>query len=311
MSAEDNHSPSPTTTTPDQDEGEVLLIGYNWHHAVNSQSKLDDVINFVNSKPASSDGWVDGDVEAIEADIIHSGAKSRAVMGHPPSIGGDGSGEDDSDLTLASLLEQLRQTNFQHMDLGIKRCPVLKLDFKSMAALESGLADVKEYLSRLPACLNERVWINADILPGPGEDLGDCAAQRKMRPKFDAREFLRAVTTELPGTVLSIGWTTSLTDVRAEYTTAMVKDMIECARPHPRVTFPVRGSCFRRSWETLKVLYETNPEWTLTLWWSRDELPRDEFDWMLATLEGDDELRNRTYYDLAGFRNHLSMRGIR
>ncbi|KAL7534166.1 hypothetical protein ACHAXR_008769 [Thalassiosira sp. AJA248-18] len=184
-------------------------------------------------------------------------------------------------------------------------CPVLKLDFKSMIALQSSLEEVKKFLAELAPCLRQRVWINADILPGPGEDLDDEMAQKRVQPKFVAAEFLEVVTSQLPGTVLSIGWTTSLTDIHAAYSNEMVNDMIDCAKAYSQVTFPVRASSFRKSWQSLQKLYRANAHWTITLWWSY-ELSIEDFDWFYDTLEKDEELRNRTYYDLYGFRQYLS-----
>ena len=183
---------------------------------------------------------------------------------------------------------------------------MLKLDFKSMLALRSSLEAVKNYLSCLPSSLYQRVWINADIIAGPGEDRNDGLAQKKMQPKFDAVEFLKVVSSQLPETYLSIGWTTSLTDVGAVYTEEMVSTMISCAEPYSAVTFPVRASCFRASWQTLQKLYQANQQWTLTLWWSY-ELSKEDFDFIYNTLENEEEeFRNRTFYDVAGFRKYLS-----
>ena len=80
----------------------ALLINYNWHHAVNDQSKLNKVLAFLQDDDGD-DGNIDnmkGLIEAIEADIIYSDAKSQAVMGHPPSV--------DGNLTLTSFLHQLQ-----------------------------------------------------------------------------------------------------------------------------------------------------------------------------------------------------------
>ncbi|KAL9189601.1 hypothetical protein ACHAXT_009276 [Thalassiosira profunda] len=268
-----------------------LLIDYHWHHAVNDQSKLNRALDYAASKVGESGG---GAVEALEADIIYSEAKQQAVMGHPPSI--------DGDLTLASFLQQIHQAGLQQGCDSDKQgaCPVLKLDFKSMPALRSSLADVTRYLNNLPKHLHRRVWINADILPGPGEDLDDVVAQRKVQSNFDAAEFLQLVTGQLPGTVLSIGWNTSLTKERAVYTNNMVDEMVRHATPNSDVTFPVRASCFRASWPSLRKLYDANCSWTVTIWWSRGELPKEEFDWMYETLELDEKYRNRTFYDVLG-----------
>jgi len=265
----------------------TLLININWHHAVNDQSKLNQTIKLLEDDS-------DTKIQAIEADIIYSSIQKCSVMGHPPSV--------DGDLTLASFLQQLQNIKFQHRQHSIHACPILKLDFKSMDALQSSLLDVQEYLSDLPSSLHQRVWINADILAGPGEDMNDKEAQEKMQPKFDASEFLSLVSSELQKTVLSIGWTTSLTDIHAEYTNQMVNDMIECAKPYSDVTFPVRASSFRKSYGVLERLYQK--DWTVTLWWSY-ELPKEEFDWIYDTLENG-SLRNRTYYDIMGFHAYLN-----
>ena len=132
--------------------------------------------------------------------------------------------------------------------------------------------------------------------------------QQRMQSKFDAAQFLQVVTSQLPGTALSIGWTTSLADKSAIYTTEMVNDMIECAKDYPgsTFTFPVRASCFKNSWQTLQSLYRGNfKQWSVTLWWSQ-ELAKEEFDWIYDTLENDIEFRNQTYFDLTGFRQYLS-----
>jgi len=267
----------------------TLLININWHHAVNDQSKLNQTIKLLEDDS-------DTKIQAIEADIIYSSIQKCSVMGHPPSV--------DGDLTLASFLQQLHNIKFQHHQHSIHACPILKLDFKSMVALQSSLSDVQEYLSNLPARLHKRVWINADILSGPGEDVNDKVAQQKMQPKFNASEFLNLVSSKLP-TILSIGWTTSLTDIHAEYTNKMVNDMIECAKPYSNVTFPVRASSFRQSFGVLERLYQADPTWTVTLWWS--ELPKEELDWIYNTLENS-SLRNRTYYDMMGFHAHLNQK---
>ena len=266
------------------------MININWHHAVNDQSKLNQTVKDLD------DGNKNTKIQGIEADIIYSSIQKCSVMGHPPSI--------DGDLTLALFLQQLHNIKFQHQQYSIHTCPILKLDFKSMDALQSSLSDVQEYLSNLPSSLHKRVWINADILPGPGEDVNDKEAQEKMQPKFDASDFLKLVSSELPKTVLSIGWTTSLTDIHAEYTNKMVDDMIECAKPYSYVTFPIRASSFRKSFGILKRLYQK--DWTVTLWWSY-QLPKEEFDWIYNTLENS-SLRNRTYYDMMGFHAHLQQK---
>ncbi|KAL7443424.1 hypothetical protein ACHAXM_012085 [Skeletonema potamos] len=280
----------------------VLLIDYTWFHAVNDQHKLNNVLAL------SAKQIQEQQLHAIEADIIYSEAKGISVMGHPPQV--------DGELTLASLLQQVYRANFQQRRSTstsdtLDECNILKLDFKSMKALQSSLNEIGKYLKELPPCLHQHVWINADILTGPGGSKGE-----DLRPKFDAVEFLELLTAETSmtkSTTLSIGWTTSLNDIRAPYTLDMIDEMISLLRPYPNknITFPIRATSFRTSWEALRRLYDNdvdeNKKWTLTLWWSltneQHKLTKEEMNWIHELLEsGDDSvLPNRTYYDLVHF----------
>ena len=272
----------------------VLLIEYIWHHAVNDQHKLNNVL------ASSAKQTQHEQLHAIEADIVYSEAKSQSVMGHPPQV--------DGELTLASLLQQVHQAKFQFQQLPTcdTKFQILKLDFKSMKALKSSMNDIENYLEELPPCLHQHVWINADILLGPGGDQGE-----DLQPKFDADEFMELLATETSmtkSTTLSIGWTTSLTDIRAPYTKDMVDDMITLLRPYPNkiITFPIRASSFRLSFEALRRLLDENKKWTLTLWWSltseQHKLTKEEMNWIHELLESSDQsLRDRTYYDVVNF----------
>lgn len=271
----------------------VLLIDYTWYHAVNDQHKLNDVLTAAAKEQQQ--------LHAIEADIIYSELQGISVMGHPPQV--------DGELALSSLLQQVHQSNFQQQQqLHSTKCNILKLDFKSMKALKSSLNEIQDYLKKLSPQLYSQVWINADILKGPG--VGE-----DMKPKFDAVEFMELLTTETPvtaSTTLSIGWTTSLTDSRAPYTQGMVDEMITLLAPYSNmnITFPIRASSLRSSWEALSNLYnnevDKSKKWTVTLWWSLKSeqhcLSREEMNWIHNLLErGDPALHNRTYYDLVDF----------
>ncbi len=222
-------------------------------------------------------------------------------MGHPPQV--------DGELTLSSLLHQVREANFQSASLT--EVNILKLDFKSMKALKSSINDVENYLKDLPPQLRQHVWINADILAGPGGGEGE-----DMQPKFDAVEFMELLTREsslMKSTTLSIGWTSSLTDIHAPYTSGMVDEMLALLRPYPEknITFPIRATSFRHSWQALKKLYNNDVDeknkWTVTLWWSltngQHKMTNDAMNWIHELLENDDQsvLPNRTYYDLVNF----------
>ncbi|KAL7495921.1 hypothetical protein ACHAWT_006728 [Skeletonema menzelii] len=272
----------------------VLLIDYMWYHAVNDQQKLSSAVTSVKQNEHK--------VHAIEADIIYSEEKGQSVMGHPPQV--------DGELTLSSLLHQVHESNFQSAKTDAE-ANILKLDFKSMKALKSSIDDVQNYLKDLPHRLHQHVWINADILAGPGGGEGE-----DMRPKFDAVEFMDLLTAQssmMKSTTLSIGWTTSLTDMHAPYTLDMINEMLTLLRPYPErnITFPIRSTSFRHSWAALRNLYDNDVDkqkkWTLTLWWSltseRHKMTEDEMNWIHGLLESDTQsvLSNRTYYDLVNF----------
>jgi len=278
----------------------VPLIDYIWYHAVNDQHKLNSVLasSAKQTQPKQQ-------LYAIEADIIYSEAKGQSVMGHPPQV--------DGELTLASLLQQLDLAVFQQLrstsTADATACNILKLDFKSMKALQSSMHDIKNYLKELPKYLHQYVWINADILAGPGGSEGE-----DLQPKFDAVEFMELLTAEtFPHTTLSIGWTTSLNDISAPYTLDMIDEMITLLRRYPNknITFPIRATSFRTSWEALSRLYDNdldkNKKWTLTLWWSltsdQHKLTKEDMNWIHELLEsgGVSALPNRTYYDLVNF----------
>eukprot|EP00804_Cyclotella_cryptica_P020190 CCRYP_010901-RB/>CCRYP_010901-RB protein AED:0.02 eAED:0.02 QI:81/-1/1/1/-1/1/1/222/305 len=276
----------------------ILPIHHKWHHAVNSQDKLNAALAASKTrKPQYS-------IDSIEADIIYSDAKQQAVMGHPPAR--------DGDLTLHSFLHQLQQADFQYPNsssedaLHSSTNRIVKLDFKCMAAFQSSITHVQSYLKNIPRRFHHLIWVNADILPGPGEDQNNQQAQCKMTPKFNAAQFLQEVTEHLAGTTLSVGWTTALFDTKAKYTNEMVQEMLAVLKPyeHLNVTFPIRATSFLNSWDALQALYKNS--WTVTLWWSLDALSQKDLDWIYRALEeGKEMFRNRTYYDLVGFDEYL------
>jgi len=196
---------------------------------------------------------------------------------------------------------------------------------------------VSNYLSSLPSTSpstsamvqKQHIWINADILSGPG-----C-----KEPAFrDPYEFVQLATTHLRGTTLSLGWTTAAKSTRTTctddydddeycYTDEMITEMINVASSYPyHVTFAVCASYFKQSWKVLQRLYShddsvgmlqhedertscttssTRRLWTVTLWLSGGgSLSDQDRRYIYETLEGDDadeELRNRTYYDIPDF----------
>ncbi|NXL96249.1 F151B protein, partial [Alectura lathami] len=146
------------------------------------------------------------------------------VMAHPP--------ETDSDITLQEWLGEIVNT-----DKGIK------LDFKSLGAVQPSL----ELLQVVAQCLRRPVWINADILPGPG---GSSAV-------VDAGGFLGTVTSSFPSVTLSLGNLCNQTILVVGYDWVMVKEMAQVCRTLSQpVTFPVRAALVRQSMPELCWLME-------------------------------------------------------
>ncbi|KAM4576699.1 protein FAM151B isoform 2-T2 [Odontesthes bonariensis] len=228
-----------------------------WSHAVNSRSRLTEALT--------------GPSHMIEADIIMS---KEPIMAHPPDT--------DSDVTLKEWLEAVKEHN-----KGIK------LDFKSLEAVSQSLALLGELLAE-QSC---PVWINADILCGPGG----------QATPLDSQAFLSAVTALPTHTVLSLGWTTGWTAAidNPGYSWDMVRTMEEKCRSltHP-VTFPVRAALLAQSFSQLSWLLQQSDRYTLTVWTGQNDdfalqdlLPyREKFD------------MSRIYYDLPNtLRTELSM----
>lgn len=208
-----------------------------------------------------------GTVQFIEADIIlgslidDDSHALQPVMGHPPNT--------VSDITLESFLSQVLAHNRQHSSSSSNATKGVKLDFKSIEVFRGSLA----MLQSLWPAMDFPVWINADILAGP--------VWNTETTPVDPRRFFDGAK-QLPGAVLSIGWTTlwSRDHREGNYTGAQIAGMlaaievnnITLAR-HP-ITFPVRAGIAANSTgvlnELLGAVNKTN-ECTLTVWSSPDD----------------------------------------
>ncbi|XP_028990416.1 protein FAM151B isoform X2 [Betta splendens] len=191
-----------------------------WRHAVNSRSSLTEAVA--------------GPTHMLEADIVMRG--DEPIMAHPPDT--------DSDITLREWLE------------GVKvHSKGIKLDFKSQEVVSPSVALLEEVL----ADSKRPVWVNADILPGPG------GQARPLEPEA----FLSAVTNLPTDTVLSLGWTTGWTADAGSpgYSWDNVQQMEEICRTlkHP-VTFPVRAAFLAQSLSQLTWLLQQSHRYTLTVW---------------------------------------------
>lgn len=199
----------------------------------------------------------------IEADVVYGTLNSTGsvlpVMGHPP--------QNVSDTSLEEYLKYFQ--NFTSTNSSKKG---LKLDFKSIEAFSHSLPYLKntsrvDYLYKICYFFFKLIfqvfplWINADILPGPGNS--------SSVPVNDT-EFLR-LAAELNGTVLSIGWTTNGTE--EPYTDDHIKQMTNITKSYSitnEITFPVRAGNAAKSLMQMESLLKDIPNSTLTIWSSSE-----------------------------------------
>lgn len=117
--------------------------------------------------------------------------------------------------------------------------------------------------------LKAPLWINADIIEGPG---GKAGAEVNAKRFFDGIQ----KTAELTNKTLSIGWTTGLPDnEKVSYNQTHVDNMLKAIDDskipvgYP-ITFPVRAAIAAESKESLTKLVDTvskdGREVTLTIW---------------------------------------------
>ncbi|GLE05871.1 hypothetical protein PINS_up015052 [Pythium insidiosum] len=278
-------------------------LDYRWAHAVNSPALLAAVKRQIQ---LASTGDLSGDaVNAVEADIIWSDHKQAPVMGHPPQT--------DSDLTLADFLAEMQALTTLFSPLCASDATpllIVKLDFKSAQAFEAAYDLVRAFISTYPFARG--VFVNADICVGPANT---------SIVNFEAREFLRRASAlgSVDGPndhklVLSVGWTTSNEtdeEIHRPYTNAMVDDMLALLKQyeHHHVTFPLRATSCRSSWNVIRRLLTGPSTFGFTLWWAKSQMSDQELEWLYHTLEETDgAFARRTYYDILGFEEFLVRR---
>ncbi|GAB6027015.1 hypothetical protein CHUAL_013746 [Chamberlinius hualienensis] len=213
-----------------------------WAHGVNSRKDLIDALN--------------GDVMMLETDISMGSVTGNTgrtdqtftepIMAHPPL--------NQSDINLNDWLDLV--INYKG---GYKKG--IKLDFKFDEVLEPSFQILQSKQDKI----NFPLIINADILPGP--------VNPTAKP-VTAFLFLSLCKKYFPSSIISPGWTTSMTGNDSTshletYSWSHVYDMmkeLKKANITQSVTFPVRATFIPKSFETLTWLIDVVPRSSLTVW---------------------------------------------
>ncbi|NWU15869.1 F151B protein, partial [Cephalopterus ornatus] len=149
-----------------------------------------------------------------------------------------------------------------------------------------------ELLGQVEQQLRRPVWINGDILAGPGGS----------RPALNAQSILSTVTSTFPSVTLSLGWTTGWHGhdhgqvlFPVGYELGMVEEMSQlCQALSQPVTFPVRAVLVPRSLPALRWLIQQSDRYSLTVWTGKDDIYSVED--LLSIRESFD--KSRVYYDI-------------
>lgn len=208
-----------------------------WAHAVNDLEGLKRAIG-------------NKSVHMIEADIsIHDG---QAVMQHDPTQAAGPSFE----TWLQVFDEQTHPSTTSaaaEAQAAIKKG--IKLDFKKLEAVEPCLVSLQAWAARRqPAACT--VWLNADILAGPGH----------APARVDAAAFLELCRPT--GFPLSLGWSVAL-PAPDGYTPEMTAAMWEvCRLLHGHVTFPIYAPLLLipSSAALNELVARRSSHFSLTLW---------------------------------------------
>ncbi|CAL4173169.1 unnamed protein product, partial [Meganyctiphanes norvegica] len=192
------------------------------------------------------------------------------IMVHPPIL--------ISDISLKHWLKRVILANQKGKKNGAK------LDFKNLDILEESLQILKNNSKEI----NFPLWLNADILQGPGSN----------KQPIDANAFLHLCSEYFPSATLSVGWTTQYIPDGA-YTQEMVEDMnqvLEDNQIKQSVTFPIRAAFVNNSLETLEWLLDNTHglSSTITVWSSASDSVNISALLMLRDRVGHDVV----YYDL-------------
>lgn len=148
------------------------------------------------------------------------------------------------------------------------------MDFKDPPAVELCISylisKIESHQSSSSSSSSREIWLNADILEGPGA----------KQSSFDANTFIKQcipLIQRFPKSKIrfSLGWTTILPTPEnpssTQYTESMIKQMLSICDSYKleNVTFPMRSSLIRNSIPAIRMLLQHNPSFSLTLWNSK------------------------------------------
>jgi hypothetical protein len=215
------------------------------------------------------------EITAIEVDICWNSKLNQPTMKHQKES------TDEQDFLTSTWMEVL----FTHSNRS--RIRIIKLDFKNVKAIRPTLVEfdrVKQQYSIWETSVGGivEVWLNADILVGPGTTKDEA---KPIQPElfFQACDEFHETFNNF---VLSLGWTTnySVTETYM-YERKHIDEMIQILekyRKNRRVTFPIRASLCRSSWSELRRLVEIG---SFTLWTGVEGVPQDDLDWAQQTMK--------------------------
>ena len=160
---------------------------------------------------------------------------------------------------------------------------VIKFDFKHIDCVGPSVQLISKSL--LYTSPHVSIWLNADVLPGPG-----IVFSRSL----DAQMFLTAIQ-PLKRATFSLGWTTSFSYLfPPKYSPQMVDQMLALSSTlNHSMLFPIRASLLRTSWGELKRLTLPYPPYThsLSVWTGAEGVPASDIQWMKQNT-------NITMYDI-------------
>lgn len=223
-----------------------------WAHSCVTRAKLEAALK-------------DPAITAIEVDVAMgyltgpsgSGTALVPVMAHPPVL--------TSDLSFQTFLDEVIRDGRRHV----------KFDFKDLEAVQLCLPLLAEHSEQL-AANGQAVWLNADVLPGPG--------LRSWRCAVPADAFFDAAQRHCPGAHLSLGWKANPVGLES-YTEADCKAMAELFRRHRQsakggIVFAVAARAASKNLDPLVALLAQVPGSQLLFWTGTWEPP------ILATTKG-------------------------